>query len=158
MARPWCCACGARRPREPARPCFCWARSGGLSALDLYGPYRLFRLHALCEALLFPAALHMALEFPEPVRFAHRRAAVWLPYALAAGLALIYQHGLSTPSSYVLLHLMATNALGAALLFLLLSLVARYLRPHFAAHAPAAAPTGAGSSGGTVVAGVPHAG
>ena len=102
----------------------------GLTAIDLYGPYRLFRLHALCEVLLFPAALHMALAFPAPFALARERG--WLtaaPYAFAAGLALAYQVGLQSPASYVSAHLLATNLLGVALLVLLASQLLRCAWP-----------------------------
>lgn len=102
----------------------------GLSAMDLYGVSHLFRLHALCEVLLFPAALHMAMAFPAP--FALSRGRAWLtaaPYAFAAGLALVYQLGLDTPTSYVLSHLLATTLLGVALLFLLATQLLRFFRP-----------------------------
>ncbi len=101
-----------------------------LSALDLYGPYHLFRLHALCEVLLFPATLHMALGFPEPARCLTRRPwLVWLPYGLAAVLAVAYQLGLHSGGTYVATHLLATTALGIALLVLVSSEVERYRRP-----------------------------
>lgn len=99
-----------------------------LTALDLYGPYRLFRLHAACEVLLFPATLHMALGFPKPARFlAGRRWILGLPYALAAALGVPYQLGLYQGGIYVTTHLLATTAFGAALLVLLVSQVDRYL-------------------------------
>lgn len=102
----------------------------GLSALDLYGPYRLFRLHALFEALLFSAAFHMALGFPRPfVRTRRAGLVVGLPYAAAAGFALVYQLGLRTPAAYVSSHLLATTALGGALLVLLAALAVRYVFP-----------------------------
>jgi len=37
-----------------------------LTAMDLYGPYHFFRLHALCESFLFAAMIHLAMAFPEP--------------------------------------------------------------------------------------------
>ena len=90
------------------------------SAMDLYGPYRLFRLHALCEVLLFPATLHMALGFPNPARCLTRRPwFVWAPYGLAALLALVYQFGLHSGGTYVATHLLATTAFGVALLWLI---------------------------------------
>jgi hypothetical protein len=102
----------------------------GLSALDLYGPYRLFRLHALAEVMLFPATLHMALCFPHPARFLAGRAwLVSLPYALAAGLGIIYQLGLQSVSTYVLTHLAAITAFGAALVVLMVAEMERYRRP-----------------------------
>ncbi len=124
----------ARQSRSPrvraAVPLLFVGALWGLSAMDLYGPYRLFRIHALCEALLFPAMLHMALAFPSPLTLATRSAGVlWAPYAFAAGLALVYQAGLHDPAIYVTAHLLATSALGVGMLALIASLVARYARP-----------------------------
>jgi hypothetical protein len=101
-----------------------------LTALDLYGPYHLFRLHALCEALLFPAALVMALYFPLPARILARLP--WLPgaaYGVAALLALVYQVGLRDPEAYVATHLLSVSAFGVALLALVVAEVERFRRP-----------------------------
>jgi hypothetical protein len=124
----------ARQGRSPrvraAVPLLFVGALWGLSAMDLYGPHRLFRFHALCEALLFPASLHMALAFPSPVTSATRDAGiVWVPYAFAGVLALVYQVGLHDPAVYVTAHLLATSALGVGMLALIASLVARYVRP-----------------------------
>lgn len=102
----------------------------GLSALDLYGPYRLFRLHALAEVMLFPATLHMALCFPQRARCLEARPwLVPLPYAVAAGLGIAYQVSLQSVGAYVLTHLAAITAFGAALVVLVVSEVERYRRP-----------------------------
>ena len=99
-----------------------------LSAMDLYGPYRLFRLHALCEALLWPAVLQMALCFPRPPGWlAQRPQLAWLPYAVALPAALAYQWALPEPAAYVTAHLAATSAFGAALPALLASQLLRWL-------------------------------
>ena len=37
-----------------------------LTATDLYGPFALFRLHALCECLISAGTFHLALVFPTP--------------------------------------------------------------------------------------------
>jgi hypothetical protein len=100
-----------------------------LSALDLYGPYRLFPLHALCEALLFSAALHMALGFPQPTRLLTRRP--WLPAPLyGAGLLLggFYLTRLDQPGAYSGTHLLAVSAFGLALLALVVSELERFRR------------------------------
>ena len=103
----------------------CW----GLSAMDLYGPWRLFRIHALCEALLFATVLHLALGFPRPAQVLRRHPGL-LPAAYAAGLgiALPYQLGLHEPAAYVLCHLLATSALGLSLAALVGFQVTRYWR------------------------------
>jgi diguanylate cyclase (GGDEF)-like protein len=107
----------------------------GLSAMDLYGPYRLFRVHAFCEVMLAPAALHMALAFPQPGAMARRRP--WLVpgvYAVAALLAVVNQVWLLDADVYVASHGAAVLALGCALALLVLSQVVRFLRsPSFEA-------------------------
>lgn len=100
----------------------------GLTAMDLYGPYRLFRLHALCEVLLFPTALHMALGFPQRAQLLVRKR--WIlgtVYALAGLLALANQVWLQDPARYVATHGLATLALGCGLAILVASQVARFL-------------------------------
>ena len=46
-----------------------------LTAVDLYGPYRFFRLHAFFECLLFATSFHCALVFPQPARVLPRDSA-----------------------------------------------------------------------------------
>jgi hypothetical protein len=107
----------------------------GLSAMDLYGPYRLFRLHALCESMLFPAFLIMAMGFPQPFRSMQRRPWLhWLPYAVALPPALVYQFGLYDAPTYVASHRFANLAIGAAVGVLIVSQVLRFVRlPSFEA-------------------------
>ncbi len=103
-----------------------------LSAMDLYGPYRLFRLHAACEALLFAGALHMALGFPHPARWVERHPRlIVVPYVVAALLGVFYQLGLDDFGAYVSSHLLAVTAFGAALLVLVVSEIEHYRRPRF---------------------------
>ncbi len=100
----------------------------GLTAMDLYGPYRLFRLHALAESLLFAAALHAALWFPLPLTATRRRP--WLvgaTCAAALALAVPYQALLHDPDGYVVVHLLATALLGASLMGLMVAQLVRYL-------------------------------
>ena len=102
----------------------------GASAPDLYGPYRLFRLHALTETLLFAGALHVALVFPHSSRLVTRWPRVTFPlYGSAALLALANQTGLHDPDAYVLTHNIATWAFGLGLVFLIGSHVRWYLWP-----------------------------
>lgn len=92
-----------------------------LTAMDLYGPYRLFRLHAFCESFLFAAMIHLAICFPDPFKWLDRHPrAVLVPYGVAAVLALIAQIGLMTPEVYVATQLFSIRAFGAGLAFLIL--------------------------------------
>jgi hypothetical protein len=101
----------------------------GLTAMDLYGPYRLFRVHALCESLLFAAALEMALAFPaREQRSSASRSVVRGAYLLGLALAVVYQVGLFDPVVYVWTHLLATSLGGAALCVFVVCLLSRYLR------------------------------
>lgn len=101
----------------------------GLTAMDLYGPYRLFRLHALAESLLFAAAVHMAIGFPRPVRLVRvNPSVVRIPYAIALVVACLYQFGLYDPRMYTTLHLLSVGALGVGLLCLITSQIGRMFR------------------------------
>jgi signal transduction histidine kinase len=101
-----------------------------LTAMDLYGPYHLFRVHAFLECLLFAGAFHLALVFPSPRRLAVR--IPWLVgalYALAGVLGLWNQWGLHDPETYVRSHRLAVDAFGAAVLTLLVTQIWTFLRP-----------------------------
>jgi signal transduction histidine kinase len=101
-----------------------------ITAVDLYGPYRLFRLHALCETLLFAGVLHMALVFPHPSRLVQQRPwVVWALYVLAGFLALANQVGLYDPALYRPTHLLAVSAFGTSLVVLIAAQFRWYLRP-----------------------------
>jgi hypothetical protein len=94
----------------------------GLTAMDLYGPYHFFRLHALCEALLFAAFLRMSLDFPQRSAIVERHPWVRrLPYALGGLLAMAYQLALSNPSYYVVAHRSAILAMGGSLIVVIAS-------------------------------------
>ncbi|MEX2207625.1 MAG: ATP-binding protein [Myxococcota bacterium] len=100
------------------------------TALDLYGPYRLFRLHVLCESFLFAGAIHMALVFPQPRRVLEGRA--WLlalPYAAALPFAAAGQLGLNDPQRYVVHHGLAMLLFGVSVASLIGSQVHAWLRP-----------------------------
>lgn len=102
----------------------------GLSAMDLYGPYRLFRLHALCETLLFATTLHMSLVFPHPTRLVKRHPRiVWLPYLGALPLAIANQVGLFHPPAYRLTHMLAVTVWGVSLAVFISTQIRWYLRP-----------------------------
>jgi signal transduction histidine kinase len=101
-----------------------------LSAVDLYGPHRWFRVHAFFECLLFAGVLHLALVFPH-VRPAVRRRP-WLPaafYSAALALGAIGQWTLYQPAAYAKIHRLAVAAFGLSLLALLASQLAAFLRP-----------------------------
>ncbi len=101
-----------------------------ISATDLYGPYHLFRLHALLECFLFAGATHFALVFPYPRQIVIRRP--WLvavPYALASLLALVSEFGLYQPDVYVTTHLLAMLAFGGSLALVIGSQLWAYLHP-----------------------------
>ena len=101
-----------------------------LTALDLYGPYRLFRLHFFFECLLFAGTLHQALVFPTRRPFAERRP--WIPSALygaALALAAAGQIALADPAAYALVHRTAVTAFGLALLAFVAAQVAAFVRP-----------------------------
>jgi signal transduction histidine kinase len=80
------------RPRAAvARAFLVLATAGGaflLTALDLYGPARLFRLHVAAEAIVPAALLHLTLLFPHPHRLARWRFA---GYGVAAVVLVLYQ-------------------------------------------------------------------
>jgi signal transduction histidine kinase len=82
-----------------------------LTAMDLYGPHRFFRLHALAECFLPAALIHLAFLFPV------RRATVWraaaVSYLPACVLALVYQLRLDSPRLYPGVHALATLCLVA---------------------------------------------
>ncbi|MGH0035303.1 MAG: ATP-binding protein [Myxococcota bacterium] len=101
-----------------------------LTAVDLYGPYRFFRFHALLECLLFAAVIHNALVFPQPARILDR--ARWLipaAYGASAILAIQMQIGLYDPDTYVLLHRVAVNGFALGLAVFLGRLVLACIRP-----------------------------
>jgi len=101
-----------------------------LTAVDLYGPYRFFRLHALAECFLFAGTFHMAMVFPHVSRIVERHPRL-IPgvYAVAAALGLANQLGLYHATAYVETHRLATSAFGAALVAFIGKQVFSYLRP-----------------------------
>ena len=122
-----------RRRSSAARACTPLLLTGALwvlTALELYGPNHLFRLHALCEAMLFPAALIMALGFPtasvHSLRYPRLPRAL---YGLGACLALAYQFSLSDPVAYSAMHLLALSAFGLSLATLVVAEAERLRRP-----------------------------
>jgi len=91
-----------------------------ISATDLYGPYRFFRLHVASEALLPAAFIHLGITFPILLGSRRlRKAVLWAAYALAGALVLLYEFLLDDPAWYPTLHAIAVTYLGfsACLLF-----------------------------------------
>jgi signal transduction histidine kinase len=110
-------------------PTFYAAGMWALTAMDLYGPYRLFRLHAICETLLAPGLLHVALVFPATAGVLVRWPRLpWLAYGLAAALAVVYQAGLRDQDLYRATHGSAQIALGLALCAMIGSQIGHWLR------------------------------
>ncbi len=102
----------------------------GLTAMDLYGPYRLFRLHAALECLLFAGMVHLALVFPYPRRLVERSPRLLVAtYCAAAALTLASQLTLYEPARYAATHRVAMALFGASLLLVIASQIRAYLRP-----------------------------
>jgi len=74
-----------------------------LTAMDLYGPGRLFRLHAAAEALLPAAFVHLALVCPGD-RVRGRPGLLPLVYGVGIALAAVYQVLLYEPRAYTVVH------------------------------------------------------
>ncbi|MDJ0788581.1 MAG: ATP-binding protein [Myxococcota bacterium] len=101
-----------------------------LTAMDLYGPHRGFRVHAFFECFIWAGTLHLALVFPAPRSLARRfPGLIPLCYAAAAPLALWNQVGLFDPATYVLTHRIATSAFGIAAVALIAAQVYTFVRP-----------------------------
>jgi signal transduction histidine kinase len=97
-----------------------------LTTLDLYGPGTFFRLHALAEAFLPGALLHLALVFP--VRRTSPRRAVLIAYAPAAALALALQAVLFAPRFYPHVHAVVLATTAVAALDLIVAIFVGYVR------------------------------
>lgn len=97
-----------------------------LTAIDLYGPHVLFRVHALAEAFLPAVLLHLGLVFP--VRRLRARTAVLLSYLPCVPLAAVYQLRLTDPARYPDVHQLATLAMAASGLVVLVLVLVGYRR------------------------------
>ncbi len=97
----------------------------GLTGIELYGPHRFFRLHALAECFLPAALLHLALLFP--VRRCRVGRAVAVSYLPSLALALVYQARLDDPARYPGVHELATFCIAVSGLYLVGSVVHAYL-------------------------------
>lgn len=84
-----------------------------ISATDLYGPYRFFRLHVASEALLPAAFIHLGITFPTVLGSGRwRKAILWAAYGFAGALVLFYELLLDDPAWYPTIHAMAVTYLG----------------------------------------------
>ena len=71
-----------------------------LTAMDLYGPGTFFRFHVLCETLVAPSVLQLALLFPRPHPLARWRLAGYVPSLVILA---IYEVCLYRPAVYSLM-------------------------------------------------------
>lgn len=101
-----------------------------LTAVDLYGPYRFFRIHALTECFLGAGAIHMALVFPQRRRFTTKHPwSIPSAYIVSTGLATANQAYLFDPTGYTRTHLVAMAWAGIAFATLAVSQVTAFIRP-----------------------------
>jgi signal transduction histidine kinase len=96
-----------------------------LTAMDLYGPATLFRLHVAGEALLPAAALQLALLLPAPHRWARWRLA---GFGLSAVVLVAYEVFLTQPRAYSTVLGLNMTYLGMVGLFFAYRLVSEYWR------------------------------
>ncbi|HEY2389296.1 MAG TPA: ATP-binding protein [Candidatus Binatia bacterium] len=97
-----------------------------LTAMDLYGPAQLFRVHVVTEAL-FPATfLHLMLVFPVLRLGRRRRAMLAAIYAVDLALAVVYQAYLYDPERYSRIHNLCMALLGFGGGALILSSIQAY--------------------------------
>lgn len=101
-----------------------------LSAMDLYGPHRLFRVHVLAEGMLVPAGIHMALVFPQRASFVPPQSRLVLAlYVAGAALTGAYQLALYDPRAYSCLHQTAVLGIGSVFAMMIATQIGTYLRP-----------------------------
>jgi hypothetical protein len=110
---------GARwtaRPLFPALTVFSWlVATFALTAIDLYGAGRLFRLHAFAEAMLPAVAIHLALVCPRD-HLGRRTGILPLLYGSGLALAITYQLFLYEPAAYSVIHDTCQALVGVGLL------------------------------------------
>lgn len=101
-----------------------------LTAVDLYGPYRFFRLHALTESFLGAGGIHMAIAFPQRRQIATKHPwLVPLAYGISAAIGIANQTLLFTPVGYTITHLTAMSWAGAAFAILVASQIEAFINP-----------------------------
>jgi signal transduction histidine kinase len=86
----------------------------GVTALDLYSPYRFFRLHALAEAFLPAGYVHLAFVFPVDRFRRSRLLLISLPYVISGALAIAYELFLYRPATYSFVHNLSMLYVGVA--------------------------------------------
>ncbi len=98
-----------------------------LTAMDLYGPARFFRLHVTTEALYAPTLFHFALVFPVVRLGRWRRHVLAVAYALAALWVGVYQWWLYDPDAYSRIHNLCMLGTGVVGVGLILSSIHAYM-------------------------------
>lgn len=99
-----------------------------LTAMDLYGPYHLFRLHAGLECLLFASTLQLAMTFPYPHRIVRGGLRpIALTYGLGFLLAAAIQIDLHSPGWYGPIHRVAVTLFGLSIGVLVASQVRAWI-------------------------------
>lgn len=90
-----------------------------LTAMDLYGPARFFRLHVTTEAFFAPTLFHLAIVFPVVRLGRWRRKVLAAVYGLATVWAGVYQAWLYDPDAYSRIHnlcMLGVGVVGAGLM------------------------------------------
>src|SRR5437773_1438042 len=106
-----------------------WASAAfGFTAMDLYGPGGLFRLHVLSEALLWAAATHLVLAYPED-RVTGRAGVLPLVYGVGLAFAAVYEFFAYEPGAYSALHNLSQALAGIPVLVLVARLALAIDRP-----------------------------
>jgi signal transduction histidine kinase len=117
------------RPRAPlGRALLLFGTSCALwmvTAMDIYGPATLFRLHVVGESIFPAASFHLGLLFPNPHPWARY---AWVGYVVSLALLVPYQALLYDPTAYTIIHNLATLYLGCAGVFFGFRLVREYWR------------------------------
>lgn len=120
------------KPREAASWAFASATlSTGifvLTAVDLYGPHRFFRVHVAAEALMAAGFFHLALVFPTD-RIRGRAMRVLGPLYGITGVAILaYEAALWDPTAYTGAHLAALGAQVLGCIAMIATIVHDFLR------------------------------
>ena len=106
-----------------------WASAAfGFTAMDLYGPGVLFRLHVLSEALLWAVATHLVLAYPED-RVTGRAGVLPLVYGVGLAFAAVYEFFAYEPGAYSALHNLSQALAGIPVLVLVARLALAVDRP-----------------------------